>query len=94
MQKGLMEIMIALRKYDAGHASKAKDSTFCYRHIWNRLGQIAVKYSKQSRGYGVYLQRDNGGDGETLQSVYEHIVGSTQDHDEEEDLSWFNRCEP
>lgn len=58
MQLGYMEVTIALRKYNSSHASQAKEATFVYRHIWNRFGHLAHKYSKQSRGYGVHLVRD------------------------------------
>jgi len=58
MQQGLMEVTIAIRKYNGNHSSKAKESTFVYRHLWNRFGHIAHKYSKKSRGYGVQIMRD------------------------------------
>lgn len=58
MQQGLMEVAVALRKYNSAHASKAKESTFVYRHVWNRFGHIVHKYSKPTRGYGVQLMRD------------------------------------
>jgi len=58
MQQGFLEVTIALRKYNANHSSKAQESTFVYRHLWNRFGHLAHKYSKQSRGYGVHIMRD------------------------------------
>ncbi len=58
MSQGLMEVTVAIRKYNSIHESHAKESTFVYRHVWNRFGHIAHKYSKKSRGYGVQIVRD------------------------------------
>ena len=58
MQQGLMEVTIALRKFDTMHISKAQELTFVYRHLWHRFGQIAHKYSKSSKGYGALMIRD------------------------------------
>jgi hypothetical protein len=57
LQQGLMEVTVALRKYIGGHESGAKEATFVYKHLWNRFGQIAHKWSKPSKGYGAVLLR-------------------------------------
>jgi len=71
MQQGLMEVTIAIRKYNSKHTSKAKESTFVYRHLWNRFGHIAHKYSKKSRGYGVPILRDTIDDDGNITTPYE-----------------------
>jgi hypothetical protein len=80
LQQGLMEVTIAIRKYNSKHQSQAKESTFVYRHLWNRFGQIAHKYSKTSRGYGVGIVRDFIDDSGNLVPSYEI---SHDDQDEE-----------
>ena len=58
MQFGMMQVMIALRKYNAENTQKASEFTFIYAHLWNRYGQLAHKYSKESKGYGIFHARD------------------------------------
>jgi hypothetical protein len=70
LQQGFLEVTIALRRYDATHNSNAKESTFVYKHLWNRFGQIAHKHKKKSKGYGVTHVRDVIEDG-NLTSSYE-----------------------
>lgn len=71
MQFGMMQVMIALRKYKHDNEWKAKEATFVYQHLWHRFGQIAHKYSKQSKGYGVHHIRDFIDDDGMLVSAYD-----------------------
>lgn len=71
MQFGMMQVMIALRKYKHDNEWKAKEATFVYQHLWHRFGQIAHKYSKQSKGYGVHHVRDFIDDDGMLVSAYD-----------------------
>jgi len=80
MQFGLMQVMIALRKYNADNIQKAKEATFVYQVLWSRFGQIAHKYSKQSRGYGVHHTRDFINDEGNLVCAYD-IGGGQSDED-------------
>ena len=91
MQKGLMEVMIALRKFDSKHISHAKDSTFAYHHLWNRMGQIAVKYSKHSRGYGVWLDRDVPDDAGNIISSADY-ARSADRHTTPRGNKWMQSC--
>lgn len=80
MQQGMLEVMIAIRKYNGTHASGAKESTFVYRHVWNRFGHIAHKYSKKSRGYGVQLVRDFIDEDGNVTSAYD--IGNVEEYDQ------------
>lgn len=52
------ELFIALTKYNPDYRTKAgqsvKESTFVYKHLFNRLGQLLKKMVKRKRGYGVW----------------------------------------
>lgn len=78
MQFGMMQVMIALRKYKHDNEWKAKEATFVYQHLWHRFGQIAHKYSKQSKGYGVHHVRDFIDDDGSLVSAYD-LGGAVDD---------------
>lgn len=47
------EMVIALRNYDPSR--KTKESTFVYTHLFNRVGQLMKKLTRQSMGYGVWM---------------------------------------
>ena len=47
------ELVIALRNYDP--EKKTKESTFVYTHLFNRVGQLMKKLTKQSMGYGIWM---------------------------------------
>jgi len=46
------EVLIALKNYDPSR--KAKESTFVYGHLYNRIGQLMKKLTGKSMGYGVW----------------------------------------
>lgn len=73
MQFGLMQAVIAIRKYKATNPTHASEFTFVFKHLWSRFGQLAVKYSKQSRGYGVVHHRDYVNDEGTLVCAYDQV---------------------
>ena len=47
------EVVIALKNYDS--TRKAKESTFVYGHLFNRIGQLMKKLTKKSMGYGCWV---------------------------------------
>lgn len=79
MQFGLMQVTIALRRYKPDNPQGAQEATFVYQHLWNRYGQIAHKYSKQSNGYGAPHIRDTIDKNGELISAYDFIKGKSDD---------------
>lgn len=79
VQFGMLQVMIALRKYNPNNVSKAQEHTFVFAHLYNRFGQLTTKYGKQSRGYGVRVLRDFTNDDGEHTSVFDIIeTGGTR----------------
>jgi len=55
-----MQIVVAIQKYDpnfrTAEGKSVKESTFVYKHLWNRVGQLMKKFTDRKRGYGVWRQ--------------------------------------
>lgn len=53
------EVCVALYKYDPNYKTESgqsvKESTFVYRHLWNRLGSLLNKVTSEQKGYGVFM---------------------------------------
>jgi hypothetical protein len=53
------EVVVALQKYDPEYRTKegrsVKESTFVFRHLYNRIGQLLKKLTKRTSGYGVWM---------------------------------------
>lgn len=54
------EICVALYNYDPNYRTKegrsVKESTFVFRHLFNRCGQMMKRLTKKRYGYGVWTQ--------------------------------------
>jgi len=52
------EVFIGLTKFNPDYRTKEgatiKESTFIYKHLFNRLGQLMKKLTKPKHGYGVW----------------------------------------
>lgn len=52
------ELVFALQKYDPNYRTadgkSVLESTFVYRHLFNRCGQFMKRLTKKSQGYGVW----------------------------------------
>ena len=52
------EVCIALYNYNPNYETKeglsVKESTFVYRHLFNRVGQLMKRLTKKRYGYGVW----------------------------------------
>jgi len=52
------ELVVALQKYDPDYRTKegrsVKEITFVYQHLYNRVGQLMKKLTRQSSGYGKW----------------------------------------
>jgi len=81
MQFGMMQAMIAIRKYNADNKQKASEFTFVFQHLYNRFGQLAHKYSKDSKGYGVSHSRDYVNDEGVLVCAYDAAATKEVDSD-------------
>lgn len=53
-----MEVVIALTKYNPEYRTKegrsVKESTFVFKHLFNRTGQLMKKVTKKRMGYGIW----------------------------------------
>ena len=53
-----MQVVIALQNYDPERRNAqgvgAKESTFVYTHLFNRVGQFMKKLTKEKSGYGKW----------------------------------------
>ncbi len=53
------ELCVALYKYNADYRTddgrSVQESTFVYRHLWNRIGQLMKRLTKTRCGYGVWM---------------------------------------
>lgn len=79
VQFGMLQVMIALRKYNPNNPNKAQEHTFVFAHLYNRFGQLTTKYGKVSRGYGVRVLRDFTSDDGEHTSVFDIIeTGGTR----------------
>ena len=54
------EVCVALYNYDPNFRTKdgksVKESTFVFRHLFNRTGQLMKRLTKKRYGYGVWTQ--------------------------------------
>lgn len=54
----LCEVVVALQKYNPEYRTASgqsvKESTFIFRHLYNRCGQLMKKLTRKSCGYGVW----------------------------------------
>lgn len=52
------EVCVALMKFNPNYRTKegrsVKESTFVYRHLFNRIGQLMKKLTKKRHGYGIW----------------------------------------
>lgn len=52
------EVCIALHNYNPDYTTKeglsVKESTFVYRHLFNRVGQLMKRLTKRRYGYGIW----------------------------------------
>lgn len=52
------EICVALHNYDPNYCTEegrsVKESTFVYRHLFNRVGQLMKRLTKKKYGYGLW----------------------------------------
>lgn len=52
------EVCVALHNYNPDYRTKegksVKESTFVYRHLFNRIGQLMKRLTKKHYGYGVW----------------------------------------
>ena len=52
------ELVVALQKYDKNYRTAegkpVLESTFVYRHLFNRIGQLMKRLTKKRYGYGVW----------------------------------------
>lgn len=57
----LMEVVVGLQKYNPNYRTEeglsVKESTFIFRHIHNRGGQLLKKITKFRSGYGVWVSQ-------------------------------------
>jgi myosin-crossreactive antigen len=49
----MCEVVVALRNFNPNKG--AKESTFVYGHLFNRIGQLCKKLVKKSSGYGIWV---------------------------------------
>jgi hypothetical protein len=53
------EVVVALQKYNPEYRTKdgrpVKESTFVFRHLYNRIGQLLKKLTKRTSGYGIWM---------------------------------------
>ena len=54
------EVCVALYNYDPNYRTKegksVKESTFVFKHLFNRTGQLMKRLTKKHYGYGVWVQ--------------------------------------
>lgn len=54
------EVCVALHNYNPNYVAKngrsVKESTFVFRHLYNRLGQLLKRLTKKRAGYGVWTK--------------------------------------
>lgn len=59
-QQMYTEVVVALQNYDPNYRTKAgksvKESTFVFKHLFNRCGQMLMCLTKRHKGYGVWTQ--------------------------------------
>jgi len=52
------EVCVALHNYNPDYRTKdgksVKESTFVYRHLFNRIGQLMKRLTKKHYGYGIW----------------------------------------
>lgn len=57
----LMEVVVGLQKYNPNYRTQeglpVKESTFIFRHIQNRGGQLLKKITKPRSGYGIWMSQ-------------------------------------
>lgn len=57
-QQLMCEVVIALQKYNPKYKTEdgksVLESTFVYRHLFNRCGQLMKRLTKKRYGYGVW----------------------------------------
>lgn len=55
----LMEVVVGLQKYNPDYKTaeglSVKESTFIFRHLQNRGGQLMKRVTKHRAGYGVWM---------------------------------------
>jgi hypothetical protein len=52
----ILELFVGLTKYDPTRG--AAESTFIYRHLFNRIGVFYKKYTAKGKGYGITMMTD------------------------------------
>lgn len=54
----MCEVVVALQKYNPDYRTKegrsVLESTFVYRHLFNRCGQLMKRLTKKRSGYGMW----------------------------------------
>lgn len=55
-----MQVCIAIQKFNPEYRTienkTVKESTFVYRHLYNRIGQLMKRLTKKHTGYGIWTQ--------------------------------------
>lgn len=53
------EVVVALHNYDSNYRTEegksVLESTFVYRHLFYRVGQLLKRLTKKSQGYGIWM---------------------------------------
>lgn len=69
----LMEVVVGLQKYNPNYRTaeglSVKESTFIFRHLQNRGGQLMKKICKRRAGYGFWMVQIEKALGETKEEA-------------------------
>lgn len=49
------EVVVALQNYDA--SKNTKESTFVFTHLFNRIGQLMKRLTRDTKGYGIWCSQ-------------------------------------